>query len=109
MLYLRFILAAGQIIIIRIIEVSEKVKYFMQNPDNKTDAVNDLWLLLPGSFAESKREFSLLVEGYEDFAGFDYTSCRLIDPLGAMRMIYFLSWCNDYQFRHNFPEWGSDR
>ena len=76
-------------------------------------AVHDLWLLLPGSFSESKREFNLLVEGYEDFSMFDYTSCRLIEPLRAMRMIYFLAWCarqyDDFHFRHNFPEWGTDQ
>jgi hypothetical protein len=29
-----------------------------------------------------------------------------------MRMIYFLAWCSrqagDYQFKRNFPDWGSD-
>jgi hypothetical protein len=28
-------------------------------------------------------------------------------------MIYFLSWCsrqvNDFQFKRNFPDWGSDK
>ena len=76
-------------------------------------AVHDFWLLLPGSFSESRREFNLLAEGYEHFSSFDYNSCRLIEPLRAMRMIYFLAWCarqyDDFQFRHNFPEWGTDK
>jgi Ser/Thr protein kinase RdoA (MazF antagonist) len=76
-------------------------------------AVHDLWLLLPDRFAESKREFNLLVEGYEQFFPFDYTSSRLIEPLRAMRMIYFLAWCarqyDDFQFRNNFPQWGSEK
>ena len=75
-------------------------------------AVHDLWLLLSGSFTESRREFNLLVEGYEQFHPFDYTSSRLIEPLRVMRMIYFLAWCarqyDDLQFRSNFPQWGSD-
>jgi len=76
-------------------------------------AVQDLWLLLPGSLSESRREFGLLVEGYEQFMPFDYTTSRLIEPLRAMRIIYFLVWCarqiDDFQFRHNFPDWGSDK
>ena len=75
-------------------------------------AVHDLWLLLSGSFSESRREFSLLAEGYVQFHPFDYNSSRLIEPLRVMRMIYFLAWCgrqyDDLQFRTNFPRWGSD-
>lgn len=76
-------------------------------------AVQDLWLLLPGSLSESRRELGLLVEGYEQFMPFDYTTSRLIEPLRAMRIIYFLAWCarqiDDFQFRHNFPDWGTDK
>ena len=76
-------------------------------------AVHDLWLLLPGSFTESHQEFNLLVEGYEQFFPFEYSSSRLIEPLRAMRIIYFLAWCarqyDDFQFRDNFPHWGSEQ
>jgi len=75
--------------------------------------VQDLWLLLPDRAAESPHELSLLIEGYEHFRTFDRTSIRCIEPLRAMRMIYFLAWCsrqsNDVQFKRNFPEWNSDR
>jgi hypothetical protein len=37
---------------------------------------------------------------------------RLIEPLRAMRIIYFLAWCsfqvNDHKFRVDNPEWGTD-
>lgn len=75
-------------------------------------AVQDLLLLLPGHLAESRREFNLLVEGYEQFLPFDYTTSRLVEPLRAMRIIYFLAWSarqiDDFQFSSHFPGWGTE-
>lgn len=73
-------------------------------------AVQDLWMLLPGPYRESRRELALLAEGYEQFRPFPWEQARLIEPLRAMRMIYFLAWCarqrHDPRFRHQFPQWG---
>jgi len=75
-------------------------------------AVQDLWLLLPDHAAESQRELALLLEGYEQFFGFDGTTLGLIEPLRFMRMIYFLAWRarqrNDLWFRSSFPDWGTE-
>ncbi len=61
---------------------------------------------------EQPRELYLLLEGYEQFAPFDPSTLRLIEPLRFMRMIYFLAWRarqrNDYWFRGSFPDWGSE-
>jgi len=74
--------------------------------------VQDLWLLLPQHIHESQRELDLILEGYTQLRDFEFETIRLIEPLRAMRIIYFLSWCstqvNDYKFQHNFPEWGGD-
>ncbi len=74
--------------------------------------VQDLWLVLPGHAAESRRELNLLLEGYEQFAPFDISTLRLVEPLRFMRMIYFLAWRarqrNDAWFRGSFPDWGSE-
>lgn len=74
--------------------------------------VQDLWLLLPDRADKSRSEIELFLEGYEQFRSFNRATLKCIEPLRAMRMIYFLSWCSrqeeDYQFRKNFPEWGSD-
>jgi Ser/Thr protein kinase RdoA (MazF antagonist) len=74
--------------------------------------VQDLWLVLPGHAAQSRREIDLLLEGYERFATFDRTSLRLIEPLRFMRIIYFLAWRArqraDYWFRESFPDWGTE-
>ena len=74
--------------------------------------VQDLWLVLPGHASESRRELNLLLESYEQFAPFDISTLRLIEPLRFMRMIYFLAWRarqrNDAWFKGSFPEWGSE-
>ncbi len=74
-------------------------------------AVQDLWLLLPGYYKDCTVEMELLLEGYNQFLHFNRNQLNLIEPLRAMRMIYFLAWCStqidDYKFMHNFPDWGS--
>lgn len=73
--------------------------------------VQDLWLLLPGHAQDCPLEIDLLLEGYEQFRDFDDSSLQLIEPLRAMRIIYFLSWCSrqigDFKFEHHYPDWGS--
>ncbi len=76
-------------------------------------AMQDLWLLLPEHANKARREIDLLLAGYGRLRHIDRSSILLIEPLRAMRMIYFLAWVsrqrNDHQFRRNFPDWGSDR
>lgn len=73
--------------------------------------VHDLWLLLPGYYRDSTKEMELLIEGYSQFSHFNPNQLKLIEPLRAMRMIYFTAWCgsqiDDFKFRHNFPDWGT--
>lgn len=74
-------------------------------------AVQDLWLLLPDRWPESKPTLELLLEGYGKFREFDMRSTALIEALRAMRMIYFAAWCSlqagDAQFQARFPGYGS--
>ena len=74
--------------------------------------IQDLWLLLPEHLHNSRRELDLIIDGYTQLRDFDFDTIRLIEPLRAMRIIYFLSWCstqiNDFKFQHNFPDWGND-
>jgi len=74
--------------------------------------IQDFWLLLPEYADKCQWEIELMVEGYEMFRPFDRRSIRLIEPLRAMRIIYFLAWCSrqakDLHFRNNFPDWGSE-
>ncbi len=74
--------------------------------------IQDLWLLLPDYADNSKRELDLMLSGYCEFRDFDDASVKLIEPLRAMRIIYFLAWCarqyDDYQFSSRLPDWGND-
>lgn len=74
--------------------------------------VQDLWLLLPDRLENSHEETELFIEGYEQFREFDRKTLQFIEPLRAMRMVYFLAWCSrqvdDNQFKRNFPDWGND-
>jgi len=74
--------------------------------------VQDLWLLLPDRANKCSFEISMFLDGYERFRRFDKTTIVCIESLRAMRMIYFVSWCSrqvdDFLFKRNFPEWGSD-
>lgn len=75
-------------------------------------AVQDMWLILPDHIDSCTKEINLLLEGYESFRPFNRKELALIEPLRAMRMIYFTSWCasqiNDNNFGKNFPNWGND-
>ena len=74
--------------------------------------VQDLWLILPGSLKDARRELTVVLEGYGRFASFDSRTLGLIEPLRFMRMIYFLAWRarqrNDFWFRQSYPDWGNE-
>jgi Ser/Thr protein kinase RdoA (MazF antagonist) len=74
--------------------------------------IQDLWILLPEHANKCQLELDLMIEGYEMFRSFDRRTIKLIEPLRAMRIIYFLAWCsrqaNDLHFKNNFPEWGTE-
>ena len=73
--------------------------------------VHDLWLLLPGRLEECRRELSLLLEGYSDFAALEEGSVAFIEALRFFRMLHFLAWRSrqrdDAWFKRDFPDWGS--
>lgn len=73
--------------------------------------VQDLWMLLPDRLSEVGREVASLLDGYTEFADFDRSQLRLVEPLRLMRMLYYLAWSalqvSDYTFMRNNPGWGS--
>lgn len=73
--------------------------------------VQDLWMLLPGYAAEAKKEWFLMLEGYSEFRAFNDKQIVLVEPLRAMRMLYYLSWSarqlHDYHFKEAYPDWGN--
>ena len=73
--------------------------------------VQDLWMMLPGHLRDSRAEMDLLLEGYETFRTFDYSTLRLIEPLRAMRIIHYTAWCarqkRDGGFARVAPDFGT--
>ncbi|MBS0877877.1 MULTISPECIES: serine/threonine protein kinase [unclassified Tatumella] len=55
-------------------------------------AVQDLWMLVNGDAQEQRIQWDILLEAYSEFSDFDVNELILIEPLRAMRMVYYLSW-----------------
>ena len=70
-------------------------------------AIQDLWMLLNGDKAEQRMQLETIVEAYEEFSEFNTDEIALIEPLRAMRMVYYLAWLirrwDDPAFPKNFP------
>lgn len=54
-------------------------------------AVQDLWMLLNGDKAEQRMQLETIIEAYEEFSEFDTAEIGLIEPLRAMRLVYYLA------------------
>ncbi|MEN5018328.1 serine/threonine protein kinase [Erwinia sp. Eh17-17] len=74
-------------------------------------AVQDLWMLINGDRQEQRLQWDILLEAYEEFCEFDTHELSLIEPLRAMRMVYYLAWVvrrwHDPAFPASFP-WMTD-
>ena len=75
--------------------------------------MQDLWMMLAGSSDEQQRQWAELLEGYGQFADFDFRELRLIEPLRALRMIHHAAWVShrwlDPAFPRAFPWLGEAR
>jgi Ser/Thr protein kinase RdoA (MazF antagonist) len=52
-------------------------------------AVQDLWMLCAGTIEDRRRQWSDVLEGYEQFATFDRAELALVEPLRAFRMLHY--------------------
>ena len=70
-------------------------------------AVQDLWMLLSGRPEEIRSQLDDLLEGYSQFADFDYHETRLIEPLRTLRIMHYAGWLarrwEDPAFPRAFP------
>jgi Ser/Thr protein kinase RdoA (MazF antagonist) len=75
--------------------------------------VQDLWMMLSGPPAEQQRQWGELLEGYRQFADFDYLEVTLVEPLRALRMLHHAAWVthrwSDPAFPRAFPWMGEPR
>jgi Ser/Thr protein kinase RdoA (MazF antagonist) len=73
--------------------------------------VQDLWMMLAGPPAEQQRQWGELLEGYGQFAEFDFQEVTLIEPLRALRMLHHAAWVvhrwGDPAFPRAFP-WAAE-
>jgi len=73
--------------------------------------VQDLWMMLAGSPGEQQRQWQDLLEGYQQFADFDFLEVTLIEPLRALRMVHHAAWLvhrwADPAFPRAFP-WAAE-
>jgi Ser/Thr protein kinase RdoA (MazF antagonist) len=73
--------------------------------------VQDLWMMLSGSPAEQQQQWQELLEGYQQFAEFDFREVLLIEPLRALRMLHHAGWVlsrwADPTFPRAFP-WAAE-
>ncbi len=76
-------------------------------------AIQDLWMLLSGDTSNQQRQLMEIIEGYEMFCAFDLGELKLIEPLRAMRVLYFNAWLarrwDDPAFPLAFPWFNSPR
>jgi Ser/Thr protein kinase RdoA (MazF antagonist) len=76
--------------------------------------VQDLWMFLSGGSPDVQRaEWTQLLEGYEQFADFDYRQVALIEPLRTLRMLNHSAWLatrwDDPAFPRAFPWFAEPR
>lgn len=76
-------------------------------------AVQDLWMLLSGGPEEQQAQWRELLEGYQQFADFDFRELLLIEPLRALRMMHHAAWIaqrwSDPAFPRAFPGFAEVR
>ena len=75
--------------------------------------MQDLWMLLAGSADDQQRQWAELMEGYQQFASFDFREMKLIEALRALRMLHHSAWVahrwDDPAFPRAFPWFAQAR
>lgn len=76
-------------------------------------AIQDLWMLLSGDYQQRCLQLADILEGYTEFCEFEPVELNLIEPLRAMRLMYYAAWLarrwSDPAFPHNFPWFNTER
>lgn len=76
-------------------------------------AMQDLWMLLSGDQRQMAIQLRNILEGYQEFADFDYSEIRLIEALRSLRLIHYSAWLSrrwdDPAFPQHFPWFNTPR
>ncbi len=75
--------------------------------------IQDCWMLIGGDDEYALKNQQVLLEAYEEIRPFDRRSLILMEPLRALRIIYFAAWIarrrEDGAFKLAFPHFGTER
>jgi len=75
--------------------------------------VQDMWMLIGGDDEYAMKNRDILVDAYLEIREFDERTFKLIEPLRALRMIYFSAWIakrwDDGAFKMAFPHFGTEK
>lgn len=93
---------------------TEQGPHFVDLDDCMTGpAMQDLWMLLSGDARQMAGQLRNILEGYQEFADFDYRQIRLIEALRTLRLIHYSAWLarrwHDPAFLHHFPWFNTPR
>ncbi len=88
--------------------------HFVDFDDTRSGpAIQDLWMMLSGDSSSQSVQMSAILEGYQDFAEFDFSELRMIEPLRTLRMMYHAAWLarrwDDPAFPRAFPFFNTGR
>lgn len=75
--------------------------------------VQDMWMLIGGDDDYAMKNRDILIDAYLELRDFDERTWKLVEPLRALRMIYFVTWIarrkEDGAFKMAFPHFGTER
>jgi Ser/Thr protein kinase RdoA (MazF antagonist) len=75
--------------------------------------IQDLWMLLSGERDEREAQLGVIMEAYQQFASFDLSTLRLIEPLRTLRIMYHAAWIarrwDDPAFPRAFPWFNTEK
>lgn len=92
----------------------EERPHFLDFDDAITGpAIQDLWMLLSGEKENRQKQFSEILEGYENFYYFDSSELALIEPLRVLRVLNYNGWLakrwKDPAFPISFPWFNTQK
>jgi len=93
---------------------ADKGPHFVDLDDSRSGpAIQDIWMLLSGEAEEMRIQLEDLLEGYQTFFEFDYSSVILIEALRTLRILHYAAWIarrwQDPAFPIAFPWFSSPR
>ena len=75
--------------------------------------VQDFWMMIGGDDEYAMKNRDIVIDAYLEIRDFDERTWKLVEPLRALRMIYFNAWIanrkEDGAFKQAFPNFGTEQ